>query len=62
MKRDFASLQNQHFDLLICGGGVYGAWTAYDAAYFKVTMAPNVPMITQERAFTSPIWYTPGGR
>ncbi|MBK9663626.1 MAG: glycerol-3-phosphate dehydrogenase/oxidase [Nitrosomonas sp.] len=32
MKRDFASLQNQHFDLLICGGGVYGAWTAYDAA------------------------------
>ncbi len=32
MKRDFAALQNQHFDLLICGGGVYGAWTAYDAA------------------------------
>jgi len=24
-----------------------------------VTMTPNVPMITQERAFTSPIWYTP---
>jgi len=34
-------------------------WTAYDAAYFKVKMAANVPMITQERAFTSPIWYTP---
>jgi hypothetical protein len=34
-------------------------WTAYDAAYFKVKMAPNVPMTTQERAFTSPIWYTP---
>jgi hypothetical protein len=34
-------------------------WTAYDAAYFKVKMTPNVPMITQERAFTSPIWYTP---
>lgn len=32
MKRDFASLQDQHFDLLICGGGIYGAWTAYDAA------------------------------
>ena len=32
MKRDFASLQNKHFDLLVCGGGVYGAWTAYDAA------------------------------
>jgi len=34
-------------------------WTAYDAAYFKVKMTPNVPMITQERAFTSPIWYSP---
>ena len=29
-------------------------WTAYDAAYFKVKMADNVPMVTQERAFTSP--------
>jgi hypothetical protein len=34
-------------------------WTAYDAKRFNVQMAPNVPMITQERAFTSPIWYTP---
>jgi glycerol-3-phosphate dehydrogenase len=32
MKRDFASLSNANFDLLVCGGGVYGAWTAYDAA------------------------------
>ena len=32
MKRDFATLHNQHFDLLVCGGGIYGAWTAYDAA------------------------------
>ena len=31
MKRDFPALQNE-FDLLICGGGIYGAWTAYDAA------------------------------
>jgi hypothetical protein len=34
-------------------------WTAYDAKRFGVKMADNVPMITQERAFTSPIWYTP---
>jgi glycerol-3-phosphate dehydrogenase len=32
MKRDFAALANRKFDLLICGGGIYGAWTAYDAA------------------------------
>ncbi|HYI84535.1 MAG TPA: DUF3604 domain-containing protein [Acetobacteraceae bacterium] len=34
-------------------------WTAYDARYFGVTMPPNVPMSTQERAYTSPIWYSP---
>ncbi|HBZ29935.1 MAG TPA: glycerol-3-phosphate dehydrogenase/oxidase [Nitrosomonas nitrosa] len=32
MKRNPAPLYNQTFDLLVCGGGVYGAWTAYDAA------------------------------
>jgi hypothetical protein len=37
-------------------------WTAYDAKRFNVKMAPEVPMIGQERAFTSPIWYTPGKR
>jgi len=35
-------------------------WTAYDAVRFKVKMAKDVRMITQERAYTSPIWYTPG--
>ncbi len=34
-------------------------WTAYDAKRFGVKMTPNVPMMTQERAYTSPIWYTP---
>lgn len=34
-------------------------WTAYDAKYFNVTMPPEVPMTTTERAYTSPIWYKP---
>jgi hypothetical protein len=34
-------------------------WTAYDAKYYGVKMPPEVPMTTAERAYTSPIWYTP---
>ena len=34
-------------------------WTAYDAAKYKVKMAPEVPMKLQERAVSSPIWYDP---
>ncbi len=34
-------------------------WTAYEAKRFGITMPAEVPMITQERAYTSPIWYTP---
>lgn len=32
MKRDFLILENDKFDVLVIGGGIYGAWTAYDAA------------------------------
>ena len=34
-------------------------WTAYDAKRFNLTMGKEVPMTTQERAYTSPIWYIP---
>jgi hypothetical protein len=34
-------------------------WTAYDTKRFGITMPPEVPMTVTERAYTSPIWYTP---
>jgi hypothetical protein len=34
-------------------------WTAYDAYRFNVDMSDDIPMVHQERAYTSPIWYTP---
>jgi len=35
-------------------------WTAYDAKYFGNTPPPGARMTITERAYTSPIWYTPG--
>ncbi len=34
-------------------------WTAYERKRFQLTMGDEVPMVTQERAYTSPIWYRP---
>ena len=34
-------------------------WTAYEAKRYGIAMPQEVPMTTQERAYTSPIWYSP---
>jgi hypothetical protein len=34
-------------------------WTTYDAAFFGVELPEGIEPTQQERAYTSPIWYTP---
>lgn len=34
-------------------------WTAYDAKYFGSEIEQDAPMVVQDRAYSSPIWYTP---
>ena len=34
-------------------------WTAYDAKFYGVKPSPETRMVLQERAYSSPIWYTP---
>lgn len=39
MKRDLTKLSNKVFDILIIGGGIYGACTAWDAAFRGLSVA-----------------------
>ncbi len=34
-------------------------WTAYDAKYFGTKLPKGIPAIVRDRAYSSPIWYTP---
>ena len=37
-------------------------WTAYEAKRYGLKLPAEVEMVTQERAYTSPVWYTPAPR
>ena len=34
-------------------------WVAYDVCRYQAELPEEAPMTTQQRAYTSPIWYTP---
>ncbi|MCK5360290.1 MAG: DUF3604 domain-containing protein, partial [Gammaproteobacteria bacterium] len=36
-------------------------WSTYDAHRFGIPIPKGAPTSTQERAYTSPIWYSPKG-
>ena len=35
------------------------AWPAYDETFFDTEIPDSVPKVVQNRAYTSPIWYSP---
>jgi len=34
-------------------------WTTYDTVFYGIDRPDNVPATIQDRAYTSPVWYTP---
>lgn len=34
-------------------------WVAHDAVKYRLTLPPSARLKGQERAYTSPIWYSP---
>ncbi|OYW52198.1 MAG: hypothetical protein B7Y80_20400 [Hyphomicrobium sp. 32-62-53] len=34
-------------------------WTTYDSVFFKVPLPERVPATVQDRAYSSPVWYSP---
>lgn len=34
-------------------------WTAYDRVRYNLDLPDEIPLKTQERAYTSPVWYSP---
>ncbi|MBW2386757.1 MAG: DUF3604 domain-containing protein, partial [Deltaproteobacteria bacterium] len=34
-------------------------WTAYDAVRLGTELPPETKLVVQDRAYTSPIWYSP---
>jgi len=34
-------------------------WTAYDAKFFEMDLPERIDLVTQQRGYSSPIWYVP---
>ena len=60
-KREYSPFVDDHFPIRPLFGDthLHTSWSAYDAVRYNTEMRDDVLMTTTERAYTSPIWYTP---